>query len=736
MSDLIYIGKDVQSFQKSTKFKPYDRVVLNLDDNNYISSPSVSITDKSVYDSYANGAYKFTFTAAQNKWKTPTDTYVTTSQLAQNYGLTTHYSDITAPKSGDVITVTKTTVNNDARVTVDLTRSGSTLTADCPLVKPRDRQKVADNLLKRVYGFEYQPFAAKGAYMNPAAEIGDAITAYNVFSGLFEQETIFNRLMLSNIGSAISDEAEVEMQYESNTDRRYNRKLAETSAEFAILADRISSVVTSQEFEAALQTMANQISAKVSESGGNTNTFAWSLDSNGFYLYANGAQVFKCDRSGITVIGDATITGEVYASNIRSDEVNGYGGSLSGLAITPASLDTDQFATGVVQSLGYADVFNAATRSGTQSYPAYFTAGSLYGTSSVASQTFSVENATGEERYHLNDHYHSFTEYNGKIVIGIPHNNISVDDRSFSIADTQTYRDGVAAVTVASQEVIVANSNTIRDYTQGFDCDLTGKTYTPSGSTNQFGRVNILNAAGVVLKKLRIQLPAGAAGSISNVTVQPSTDTTSDIVIDSDAGKVYLKTLVNGYQSGSSTTPIYTQDNVECDITTAADFIMGVFQTDHASVLTTSSSNYTSYDTSYNWGTRLFNPNLSGGGSSVFGRVGLYSRSNSLLKTYRFALSMSIQSASTSSDPSDYYQSGGHWYLKIHVKNSSTEIYQGAVDVQQAVDYGASSAGTQYQLYCTNRTENSAGLVTCDFSISSYNGLPWQANRYYTFRYS
>ena len=95
-----------------------------------------------------------------------------------------------------------------------------------------------------------------------------------------------------------------------------------------------------------------------------------------------------------------------------------------------------------------------------------------------------------------------------------------------------------------------------------------------------------------------------------------------------------------------------------------------------------------------------------------------------------------MQSASTASDPSDYYQSGGRWYLKVHVKNSSTEIFQGAVDVQQAVDYGAASAGgTEYNLYCISRTENSAGLVTCDFSISSYNGLPWQANRYYTFRY-
>jgi hypothetical protein len=60
---------------------------------------------------------------------------------------------------------------------------------------------------------------------------------------------------------------------------------------------------------------------------------------------------------------------------------------------------------------------------------------------------------------------------------------------------------------------------------------------------------------------------------------------------------------------------------------------------------------------------------------------------------------MSLQSASTSSDPSDYYQSGNSWYLKVHVKNSSTEIYQGSVNVQQAVNYGGELDWNIYQHY-------------------------------------
>lgn len=621
MSDLIYIGKDVQSFQKSNRFEPYDRVVLNLDDNNYISSPSVSVTDASVYDRYANGTYEFSFSLEQGKWKTPSNSYVTSSELANSYGITVHFSDITSPKSGDVITVTKTTVDGSVEVVADLARSGSTLSANCPLVKPSDRQTVADNLLKRVYGFTYQPYSAKGAYMNPAAEIGDAITAYNVFSGLFEQNTTFNRLFLSDIGSAISEEAAVEMKYEMNTDRRYNRKLAETAAQFAIMSDRISSFVTNQAFQAALDVMANQISAKVSGTGGNTNSFAWSLSTDGFTLYANGAQVFKCDQNGITVNGTGTFTGEIYAANIRSDAVNGYGGSFSGGGITPASIEPAQCSEGVVQSLGYADFYGAAIQRGTSTYPDYFTAGSVYALSSIASRTFSVENASGEEMYHLNDHYHSFVERDGKIIIGIPHNDAAVDRRSFNIADTETYKAAVPA----GRAVLYCNATNYTDVSSGYDCDMTGSSYHYDVDGVTYGRIAIRNSSGSDLKTIRVKLP------------------------------------------GATTVGI-----------------------DHASILATSMSNYGQYDSGYNFG---MGSSMYLSGNTLYGRIGIYDSNNALLKTMRIVLQIALQSASTAYDPSDYYQSGGRWYLNVHVKSGNTELYSQGIDVQQAVDYGASTGG-------------------------------------------
>lgn len=537
MSDLIYIGKDVQSFQKSNRFEPYDRVILNLDDNYFISSPSVAITDASVYDNYANGTYKFSYSTEQSKWKTPTNSYVTTSELASTYGLTTHYSDVTNPKSGDVITVTKTTVNNESRLTVDMERSGNALTANCPLVKPSDRQKVADNLLKKVYGFAYQPYSAKGAYMNPAAEIGDAITAYNVLSGLFEQDTTFNRLFLSDIGSAISEEAAVEMQYETNTDRRYNRKLAETAAQFAIMSDRISSFVTNQAFQAALEVMANEISAKVSGTGGNTNSFAWSLSTDGFTLYANGARVFKCDQSGITVNGTGTFTGEIYAANIRSDAVNGYGGSFSGSGITPASIVPAQCSEGIVQSLGYADFFNAAIQPSATTYPQNFTAARIDAYNAFYSGMYKVREQ-GEVVYDLTAHYHSFTERDGKIYMSAPTGDSS--HANFNIADTETYKAAVPA----SRAVLYCNATNYTDVSSGYDCDMTGASYHYDVGGYTYGRLAIRNSSGQDLKTIRVKLPASSGSvtfdSASGLTTNSSNYQTYNYPVSFASSSIYV----------------------------------------------------------------------------------------------------------------------------------------------------------------------------------------------------
>ena len=374
-------------------------------------------------------------------------------------------------------------------------------------------------------------------------------------------------------------------------------------------------------------------------------------------------------------LGLATISG----GNIGSNTITG--GSLGNLSLS--TITTSNTVQGIVDSLGYADLFNAATQSNTSTYPTEFTARRINAIAAFYSGSFKVQEQ-GSVVYDLTAHYHSFTEQNGKIYMSSPTGDST--HANFNIADTQAYRDGVAAVTVASRAVLYCNASNYSSFDTGFDCDMTGSSYYYAVNGVQYGRIDIRNSSGTTLKTIRVKLPAGSSAAIASITAEPMTDTSADIVIN--GGNIYLKEKLKAYSSSSSTTPIYTENDALCDVGIVVQVAQNAFATSYASVLTTDSTNYTSYDTGYSWGTKLYNPNLSSSGSSVYGRIGLYSASNSLLKTYRFALSMSVQSASTSSDYSDYYTSGGEWYLKVHVKNSSTEIYQSGINVQRAVDWG------------------------------------------------
>ena len=50
--------------------------------------------------------------------------------------------------------------------------NGRVLEADFPWAT----QEIADNVLSSIVGFEYQPFSAQNALLNPAAELGDGVS--------------------------------------------------------------------------------------------------------------------------------------------------------------------------------------------------------------------------------------------------------------------------------------------------------------------------------------------------------------------------------------------------------------------------------------------------------------------------------------------------------------------------------------------------------------------------------
>lgn len=166
---------------------------------------------------------------------------------------------------------TEYTAGNDA---------GRTLTIENPF----GTQQMAEDILASLAGYQYQPYTATSALLDPAAEIGDAATINAVMGGIYEIRQKFTRLAESDIAAPYDEEIDHEYPYNPPADRKIARQAAQTQSEFAV--------------------QSGLIAAKVSQVGGDSQSFGWELLSDSFTLTANGRSVFMCDENGIVVEGE------------------------------------------------------------------------------------------------------------------------------------------------------------------------------------------------------------------------------------------------------------------------------------------------------------------------------------------------------------------------------------------------------------------------------------------------
>lgn len=180
-------------------------------------------------------------------------------------------------------------------------------------------QEMADRLLQRVRGFQYQPFEASGALLNPQAEMGDGVTVNGVYSGIYVRATTFGRLIESDISAPANEEIEHEYTYENITNREYTRFKGEVKASMSLFADRIEAKVSKQSPES--QT-----------------TFGWELTDTQWRLFNESGTILSATSAGLEVKG-----------RIEADE--GHIGGTSGFTIQASklfsggkdSLDSDDY---------------------------------------------------------------------------------------------------------------------------------------------------------------------------------------------------------------------------------------------------------------------------------------------------------------------------------------------------------------------------------------------------------
>ena len=189
------------------------------------------------------------------------------------------------------------------------TDSGRTLR----LTNPWGTPQMAQNILSSIRGFQSHPFEADGAILDPAAEMGDGITANNVYSGVYTKKIKFGPLLTATVAAPEDEEINHEYPYKSKPNKEITREAKMLRASLAIEAARITAEVEERKsavetLTATLKIQADQIEAKVSKTGGNAASFGWTLTDSDWTIKANNRDILKATKNGLEVYGKITAT--------------------------------------------------------------------------------------------------------------------------------------------------------------------------------------------------------------------------------------------------------------------------------------------------------------------------------------------------------------------------------------------------------------------------------------------
>lgn len=176
---------------------------------------------------------------------------------------------------------------------------GYVMTIDCPY----GTQEMANDLLAKAKGFEYQGFTAEQVILPPETELGDGVTVAGVYGMIARRSFKFTPGMTSNVEAPRELEVQHEYKYSSPQQRKTERQIAQT---------RTLIIKTSEEITLRID----------------------SVDGKYVELKTTIDGVTITDQSGTTKIKGSSIeTASIAANAIRADQVN-----LSG-AITWDDLD-------------------------------------------------------------------------------------------------------------------------------------------------------------------------------------------------------------------------------------------------------------------------------------------------------------------------------------------------------------------------------------------------------------
>ena len=218
--------------------------------------------------------------------------------------------------------------------------TGRTLEVSCPW----GSQAMADSILAKVSGIEYQPYEASDALLDPATEIGDGITLGGVYSVLAQSYVSLDKQCAANISAPYTDEIDDEYPYKTPEQRKTERQLAQTR-----------SLITKNAEEIKLEVQG--LNGKYTKLSQTVDGFTFEDESGTVYIdggaiKANSVTADKIDATNLKVDA-ANITGTLYIGDLVDDVglvTENNVTTITNNAIKTANISADQITAGTLDA--------------------------------------------------------------------------------------------------------------------------------------------------------------------------------------------------------------------------------------------------------------------------------------------------------------------------------------------------------------------------------------------------
>lgn len=218
--------------------------------------------------------------------------------------------------------------------------TGRTLEVSCPW----GSQAMADSILAKVSGIEYQPYEASDALLDPATEIGDGITLGGVYSVLAQSYVSLDKQCAANISAPYTDEIDDEYPYKTPEQRKSERQLAQTRSLITKTADEIKLEV--QGLDGKYTKLSQTVDGFTFEDESGT------VYIDGGAIKANSVTADKIDATNLKVDA-ANITGTLYIGDLVDDVglvTENNVTTITNNAIKTANISADQITAGTLDA--------------------------------------------------------------------------------------------------------------------------------------------------------------------------------------------------------------------------------------------------------------------------------------------------------------------------------------------------------------------------------------------------